>query len=210
MQSVKVLCCFVLFCVLLGGAQAVQFEILDPQGNPVRNVVLTFEEHQNPAGSQVPTSATMSQADRQFKPHILVVPRNTPVTFPNYDDIAHHVYSFSDAKTFEKKLHKGDEVAPVIFDKAGIVELGCNVHDWMLAYVYVTDSLYYGVSNEHGSIDIQVPEEGTHKVRLWHPRLNDAEQTVRELTLSGNKHVIKLKHGVNDQDDFEFDDFGDY
>lgn len=82
---------------------AATFQIANRDGKPVKDVVIVFEDYKS-SGSDVLASAEMSQTERKFIPHVLVVPRNTPVTFPNYDNISHHVYSFSDAKKFEKKL----------------------------------------------------------------------------------------------------------
>ena len=78
--------------------------------------------------------------EREFVPFVTVVQTGTVVTFPNRDPILHHVYSFSPAKQFEIKLYTGKSPTEIVFDKAGVVTLGCNIHDHMIAYVYVSDS----------------------------------------------------------------------
>ncbi len=77
----------------------------------------------------------MDQQGHQFVPHLLVVQAGTEVTFPNSDNVSHHVYSFSPTKPFELPLYKGDVYPPVTFEKAGIVVVGCNIHDSMLGYI---------------------------------------------------------------------------
>lgn len=74
----------------------------------------------------------------------------TRVTFPNRDNIRHHVYSFSSAKKFELPLYIGTPAAPVVFDKPGVVALGCNIHDWMLAYIYVLTTPHFAKTAADG------------------------------------------------------------
>ncbi|TFZ33560.1 methylamine utilization protein, partial [Pseudomonas syringae] len=111
-------------------------QVVDQQGQPVADAVLTL---QGPPGkSPISTKADMDQRNKACVPHVLAVHSNTNVTFPNSDNIRHQVYSFSSTKRFELKLYEGIPAAQV-FDKAGVVVLGCNIHDWMLGYIYVTD-----------------------------------------------------------------------
>ena len=79
------------------------------------------------------------------------------------------MYSFSPAKRFELKLYSGRSAPPVLFDVPGVVVLGCNIHDWMSAYVYVLDTPYYALTDGNGHATIEVPV-GRYTVRLWHPR----------------------------------------
>ncbi|HET6942615.1 MAG TPA: methylamine utilization protein, partial [Sphingomicrobium sp.] len=82
---------------------------------------------------------SVSQRDMQFHPFVLVVPVGAKVSFPNLDPTRHHVYSFSPAKKFELKLFAKDQSRSVVFDKPGVVALGCNIHDAMTAFIYVAD-----------------------------------------------------------------------
>ena len=59
----------------------------------------------------------MDQVDRQFVPHVLVVPTGSKVSFPNSDSVSHQVYSFSPAKSFELPLYRGNPNPPVVFDR---------------------------------------------------------------------------------------------
>ena len=79
--------------------------------------------------------AIMNQIDKQFAPHVLVVQSGTDISFPNADNLFHHVYSFSPTKQFELKLYKEFTAEPLRFEQAGIVDIGCNIHDWMLGYI---------------------------------------------------------------------------
>jgi hypothetical protein len=112
--------------------------------------------------------AAIEQKDRQFIPLVTVVQAGTAVAFPNRDPIRHHVYSFSPPKPFEIKLYVGTPVDPVVFDKPGEVVLGCNIHDHMLAYVYVVETPWFGKTGADGRVSIEGVPGGEYDVRAWH------------------------------------------
>ncbi len=163
-------------------AAPVTFDIVDAQAMPVEGAVLTF------AGAglvplEQPTGE-MAQMGRAFVPPVLVVRTGTAVNFPNRDTVRHHVYSFSPAKRFELRLYQGTPSEPVLFDKPGLVVLGCNIHDWMLGYVYITDDPRFAVSDEQGRISLDLPP-GTYQMTFWHPTNADLlPQAKGELVVS--------------------------
>lgn len=114
--------------------------------------------------------AAIEQRDRELNPYLTIVQKGTAIEFPNRDPFKHHLYSFSPAKTFEIKLYAGKPVQPIVFDKAGEVALGCNVHDWMEAYVLVVDSPYFAKTASNGRAVIANVPPGRYRLRLWHPR----------------------------------------
>ena len=99
----------------------------------------------------------MDQVDRAFAPDLLVIPVGSTVEFPNSDSVSHQIYSFSPAKRFQLPLYRGKPYPPVHFDQAGVVTLGCNIHDEMLAYVLVTDAPYFGRTEAGGTWSVEVP-----------------------------------------------------
>ena len=110
----------------------------------------------------------MDQKNRTFVPHVLAVQTGTAVRFPNSDDIRHQVYSFSSAKTFQLPLYKGTPASPVWFDKAGVVSLGCNIHDHMIAYIYVVDSPWFAKANADGLARIENVPGGEYELFARH------------------------------------------
>ncbi len=165
--------------LLLGGllsalslqAAGLTAELVDSQGQPLANAVLTLRGA--PGTAAAAGQATMDQRSQQFAPNVLAVRTGTAVSFPNSDNIRHHVYSFSLAKRFELRLYQGTPSEPVIFDKPGVVVLGCNIHDWMVGYVYVTDDPWFAVSDEQGRLSIDQLPAGSYSVSLWHPQAPD-------------------------------------
>ncbi len=112
--------------------------------------------------------AEIEQKDRQFMPLVTAVQVGTSINFPNRDTIRHHVYSFSAPKPFEIKLYVGTPAAPVVFDKPGEVVLGCNIHDHMLAYVYVVETPWFAKTGADGNARIEGLPAGEYDVRVWH------------------------------------------
>lgn len=137
-----------------------------------------------PDGETLPplggATAMIDQINRMFVPAVSVIRTGTAVRFPNSDDIRHSVYSFSPAKTFTLKLYSGVPAQPVVFDKPGVVVLGCNIHDSMLAYVKVVDTPYFGKSGGDGRIALKQVPAGRYVLHLWHPWLagDEPQQTV--------------------------------
>jgi plastocyanin len=147
--------------------------IVDQQGKPLDDAVLTL---QGPLGKPVVApKADMDQRDKQFAPYVLAVHTGTQIAFPNSDNIRHQVYSFSPTKRFELRLYEGTPSQPVLFDKPGVVVLGCNIHDWMLGYVYVTDDPWFAVSDDDGSLKLDQLPVGRYRVTLWHPQSVDMQ-----------------------------------
>ena len=116
--------------------------VKDQDGKPVVDAVVSL----TPAVVRRPGSppvAVMDQVNKEFVPLVLPVMVGTAVSFPNRDNIRHHVYSFSSARKFELPLYIGTPAAPIVFDKPGPVALGCNIHDWMVAYIYVVATPHF-------------------------------------------------------------------
>jgi hypothetical protein len=117
----------------------------------------------------------MDQVDRQFVPHVLVVRVGTEVAFPNSDTVAHQVYSFSPAKRFQLALYRGHAHPPLTFDKPGVVIVGCNIHDNMLGYIFVTPAPHFGKTDATGKLVLAELPAGEYEVVLWSPRFNEPQ-----------------------------------
>lgn len=131
------------------------------------NAVVMLDSPQA-AASLHPASAVIDQRDTQFTPLVSVIGVGSQVRFPNSDNVRHQVYSFSPAKRFQLPLYSGKPAQPVIFDAPGVVELGCNIHDWMIAYVVVADTPYRAITDADGVATITAPA-GHYTMHVWHP-----------------------------------------
>lgn len=158
-------------------AAELQVVLQDAEGKPLSDAVAWVSPGPAAAGTlSTQVTAVMDQQKRTFVPYVLVVQRGTTVSFPNSDPINHHVYSFSPAKRFELRLHHQGEAAQTVrFDQAGLVTLGCNVHDWMLGFILVLDSPWFSQTDARGRARLQYSPGKDQQLNLWHPRIADAE-----------------------------------
>ena len=146
--------------------------VVDPSGRPVRDAVVTLY----PAGGAARSAHAggryvISQQNMQFHPFLTIVPVGSDVSFPNFDNTKHHVYSFSPAKKFELKLFAKDQSRIVHFDKAGVVALGCNIHDQMSAFIVVTDSAWTARTNAQGVATFSDAPNAPGRLTVWQPYL---------------------------------------
>ena len=148
--------------------------IKDQEGKAVEDaVLLATPTDLTKLPHSKPPDEIVDQIDKEFVPHVKPVLAGSLVHFPNKDNIRHHVYSFSPVKIFELPLYSGKTAPPVLFDKPGVVILGCNIHDWMLGYIYVSDTPFFAKTQQDGKASIEGLPAGEYLVRLWHPRMGD-------------------------------------
>ena len=151
------------------GAATVEVQVREAGGAPIADAAV-YAVSPSVAAEAKGARAAIQQVDREFVPYVSVVQQGTNVTFPNRDPILHHVYSFSPAKSFEIKLYTGKSPSQIQFDKAGVVTLGCNIHDWMIGYVVVVPTPYFGRSDASGMVRLRDLPPGSYELRAWHPQ----------------------------------------
>src|SRR5918995_4834565 len=117
-----------------------------------------------------PVRAEINTAEKQFSPHVLVVPVGSTVTFPNHDPFNHNVFSLSEENPFDLGLYSRGETRSARFDRAGIVRIYCNVHAQMSALVVVRDNPYFVQPSGDGTFSIPAVPPGTYVVHVWHER----------------------------------------
>ena len=181
-----------------GDAAVLDVLVADHKGRPVANMVV----HATPVGGNVstrqaqPPKVVIEQKGMRFIPFVSALRKGTVVSFPNNDRVAHHVYSFSPAKVFELPLYKGESPISVEFDQPGPVTLGCNIHDWMVAYVYVVETPFYGVTRGQGRLRLDGLPPGEYRVEVWHPGLKGSlksTRTVVSVAQSGGRADFSIK-----------------
>jgi plastocyanin len=166
--------------------------VLLPDGRPQPGMVVTAHPTTGPIRPAPPVEAVMDQVNRTFEPDLLVIPVHSEVTFPNSDTVSHQIYSFSPAKRFQLPLYRGKPYPPTRFDQVGLVTLGCNIHDEMLAYVFVTDAPFFGRTAADGTWSAEVPN-GRYRVSIWHPRTREEDKDLRsEVTITNADETLTL------------------
>jgi hypothetical protein len=168
--------------------------IKDTDGRPLPDAVVVAIPTDRPLVLPARRSAAIEdQVDKEFVPYVNPILVGTSVTFPNSDNVRHHVYSFSQAKRFELPLYAGTPAKPVLFDTAGVVVVGCNIHDWMISYIYVSESPYFGKTGADGVTRLADLPPGSFHVRVWHPRMVEAEETTQRAVVLSNAKTDVLE-----------------
>lgn len=162
-----------LLSAALGAAWAarVDVQVQDAAGQPLAGAVALLDSPAARAAVRPRAGLEVEQADKRFTQRVTVVPLGSEVHFPNRDKVRHHVFSFSAAKTFEIKLYTGTPANPVLFDRPGIVVLGCNIHDTMVAWVVVAETPWAGQTDAQGRLRLAEVPPGPYTLRVWHPDL---------------------------------------
>jgi plastocyanin len=153
--------------------------VVDGRGRVMRDAVVTLipnEQGRMPdAASALSGTKIVDQRNEAFLPLVTVLPVGGSIVFSNSDDTMHHVYSFAPVKQFEFVLNSGEKSGEVRFDRAGIAAIGCNIHDRMISYVYVTDSPWTVLTGPDGIARFEVPP-GAYRTSLWHPEMAPGRQ----------------------------------
>jgi plastocyanin len=134
----------------------------------------------------------MDQRNLTFFPHVLPVLVGTTIHFPNNDKVDHNVFSLSRTKKFSLGSYKPGEIKTVLFDKPGMVELRCDVHAEMAAYILVMKNPYWARTDEKGRFEIPDLDDlktlgvsgiedlppGKYFLKTWHEKLKSRRTTV--------------------------------
>lgn len=178
---------FVFFVALALPSRAgvIEAMVRDSEGKPVADAIVFLRKAADTKDAPLLTSAEMSQADLELKPHMVVVPVGGAVTFPNKDATHHHLYSFSPTKSFDLPLYKGDDAPSVKFDKPGVVKVGCNIHDWMSGVIFVAPTPFFARTGADGSAVLTVPK-GKVEVSVFHERLKGSVDDTNRVGTSGS------------------------
>lgn len=168
------------------GADTLTVDVSSTVGEPLDYSVVFLEPLSLSADlvDQARPKAVIAQEQSLFIPAISVLQTGTQVEFPNLDTVRHHVYSFSEAKTFDIKLYLGRAPSSELFDRPGVVALGCNIHDAMIAWVVVVDTPYFAIADSNGRVSMDVPA-GDYRLKVWDRRQLGGTEQARVVTVAG-------------------------
>ncbi len=213
--SILLACCATISASAL--AAPASFLVTDNTGAPLPHAVVALVPT-SPGAKQTANTipakpAVMAQREKQFDPHVVAVQKGQKVEFPNQDSIKHQVYSLTDIQEFDFLVESGKTSSGPAMHTKGKITLGCNIHDWMLAYIYVTDTPFFGTTDSEGKVTVDLPDGETFQWQVMHPRIPEDQflsgdiSTPLSKTLNVNL-TMDLLPGYDEADDF--DDFDDY
>ena len=158
--------------LLAQNAEPARFVVLDEDGEAIADAVVTLVPLEvSSADTMAGAKVILDQKGTEFSPSVIAIQVGDQVELQNSDPFGHHVFSFSDAKQFDQLMPAGGINEVVSFETAGVVAVGCNIHDSMRGYIYVAETAYFGQSDAEGRIEIAGVPPGQYTVKPWHSRL---------------------------------------
>lgn len=163
--------------VAQAGAAELEVRVTDRKGQPVSDAVVTVVVHgvantgRASADRGTPARHLVDQKALTFTPYVEVLRPGDEVAYRNSDRTRHHVYSFSPVKAFEFVLAPGATSTPMKLERSGVIAVGCNIHDGMINYLYVSDAPWAARTGVDGVISFKDLPAGAFDVRVWQPRL---------------------------------------
>jgi plastocyanin len=181
------------------GAAELTAHVTDARGKPVADAVITIVPHDGSAAS--PRSGaetkTIDQKDETFIPYVEIFRPGDSVVFHNSDQTRHHVYSFAPARQFEFVLTPGQSSPPLRLEHAGAVAVGCNIHDRMITYLYISDAPWITRSAADGRATIDGLPPGEFDVRVWHPQMRPGQvDPAQSLHIADSADAKELKFSL--------------
>ncbi len=147
----------------------------------------------DPAAASAPVApmhAVLTQKNKAFDPHLLVITRGSTVDFPNRDPWFHNVFSLFNGKRFDLGLYEAGTSRTVHFDREGVSFIFCNIHPEMSAVVVVLASPYFAVPGKDGDFSIAGVPSGRYKLHVWNEHALPAtlQALTRDVDISGASH----------------------
>ena len=134
-----------------------------------------------------PGHFTMKQVNKEFAPHVLVVPMGSTVDFSNEDAVLHNIFSLTKPGAFDLGLYKTSK--PVVFKSANVYRVFCNIHPEMTAVILVVPTSHIAEVDAGGHYRLELPA-GKYRVTAWSERA--AAPATVEATAGGSAPALTL------------------
>lgn len=201
------------FSSLANSSFSYQLSLSQPDGSPAANVVVYLEPQGHQLSEINQQTVVIGQRDKAFVPYISVAQRGSQVDFNNDDNITHHIYSAAGDNKFSFQIKSGETHSKHDFDHSGVVPMGCNIHDWMGAYLLLVDTPLFNKTNAQGMVEFTAVPAGDYQLVVWHPELKTTNQQLsQKLNINNDgKLALSLPNALEDAeleqqnpDDFDF------
>jgi plastocyanin len=185
-------------CVHGGGSvDTTDQTLIVGEGGGIANVVVMVSVEG--AQAKVPDAPVhLDQKSCRYEPHVSVVAQGTTVEFLNSDGVSHNVHTYAKKNDqFNKTVGAGSKETQKL-DKPDQIEIKCDIHPWMNAWLIVTDAPFFAVTDSKGEFKIEGLPAGTHEVEFWHEKLgkNKGEITV---AADGTGTMSPLEWGLEEK-----------
>ncbi|MEM7048042.1 MAG: methylamine utilization protein [Acidobacteriota bacterium] len=149
-----------------------QVQLVTRSGRPITtsgDVVVIYQPDQGLENLQ-PLELEIETRKKKFTPRVTVLPVGSSVRFPNRDPILHNVFSVSKGNAFDLGLYRAGAGETAVFETAGLVRVYCNVHQEMVAYVWVVETPHTTIADGKGQFRLEGLPDGPGTLTVWHER----------------------------------------
>ena len=152
-----------------------------PKRPNVRDAVAYVVDNNAPKSPSAPRleRRRVRQTSAGFEPYVIVVPAGTTVVFENHDHVYHNAFSRATAKRFDTGFFAPGHKRSVLFDRAGVVDVYCEIHPQAVGFVVVLPNATYAQPNAHGAFKLPPLAAGTYTVKAWHPSYGETSGRVK-------------------------------
>lgn len=199
---------FVCWAASNASAEGFYVVVEDDRGNPVSGAVVTYvPKDRTLASPGEDDSIIISQRNLEFQPFTTLAPVGSTISFRNDDTVLHHVFSFSKAMRFDLKLFGQNEPQSVTFEHPGIVTVGCNIHDGMIAHIFLSDAPFAIQTDEDGIALIEGAPASSGQLMVWHPLMRKRDNRLYQtVSISGDMGQFtvssKFRKGIKRSSDY--------
>jgi len=161
----------------------------------IQNVVITVKVKD--AEVKVPEEPIkIDQMACRYEPHVVLIPVGSTVAYLNSDKVSHNVHTYPGRNDAMNKTVAPGSSEKQVLKQADKIEVKCDIHPWMNAYMFVTDAPYSAVTAADGSFSIEGLPAGEYKAELWHEKLGKQKGIKITVNEDGSCEPLALKMGA--------------
>ncbi len=177
----------------------VQLMTVDKDGHVSEAVVYLADISEGKDFTRPDAIPMIDQKSCRFHPHVQIVRARQPVEIVNSDPVAHNINASQRIYTLFNILQPQQNMrARQQFDRPGLVNLRCNVHDWMQAYVHVVIHPYVAITGAEGRYKLDNVPPGKYELVVWQEYLDEQTFDVEVKPGETTKMDILLKPRAGD------------
>jgi len=125
--------------------------------------------------------AVLDQEGCMYRPRVQGVRVGQELVIKNSDPLTHNTrsYAFRNRAFNIAQPAGADERTKVFKRPERAIQMGCDIHAWMKAFVFAMDHPFFAVTGEDGKFTIEGLPPGEYELEAWHEEFDEQEATVK-------------------------------